>query len=70
METVKAIVGTILSPIVEANKMINTYSTSFKKEKEIEYFKSIQSTLVVDKQQNNDALIERAQTISELWKLD
>ena len=67
METLKMIVGTLLTPVAGVASYIETASTSYKKEKQVAYFQSVQNTLPAEKQQKEDDIRERAHTISELW---
>ena len=69
METLKLVLNTLLTPIVGVSETISTYSTSFRKEKSVEYFAKVQQTLPTDRQQSTDALRERAEVISDLWRL-
>lgn len=67
METLKMVIGTLLTPVAGVATYIESASTAYKKEKQVAYFQSVQNTLPVEKQQKEDDIRERAHTISELW---
>lgn len=70
METIKMIFNTLLTPVMGVSEYINVASVSYKKDKQIEYFTKVQSTLLPEKQQDNTEIKERARAISELWNQD
>ena len=67
METLKMVLSTLMTPIIGVSSYIETSATSHKKEAQVKYFASVQSTLTPEKQQSDNDIRERARTISELW---
>ena len=67
METLKMVLSTLLTPVMGVSEYISTASTSYRKEKQVEYFTKVQNTLPTEKQQKDDDIRERARSISELW---